>query len=175
MKPNHEKFNLAAIRQIIAQNPRLSALDLQAKIAAPEVEIMIAMSDAAVEIPLTDLEAVLENIRSWGEVMSLIRNRDAVCELKFPAATLYRTNDWLNSIDLAYNLHIRIANTRRILLLVKANHKRDGQTASLNFANAAGHVFWRVYAQSEMAQEQFKGLMEHYGKEGGLEGWKAGI
>jgi putative heme degradation protein len=107
---------------------------------------------------------VLENLSGWGEVMSLIRNRDAVCELKFPAASLYRHNEWLNSIDPAYNLHIRIANTRRILLLKKANHKRDGQTLSLNFANAAGHVFWRVYAQSAEAQEQFRHLMEQYGK-----------
>jgi putative heme iron utilization protein len=164
MKPTRTHFDPSLIKEVIAQNPRLAAMDLQAKIAAPEVEIMIAMSDATVEIPLTDLEVVLENIRSWGEVMSLIRNRDAVCELKFSAATLYRTNDWLNSIDPAYNLHIHIANTRRILLLAKSNHKRDGQTASLNFANAAGHVFWRVYAQSEMAQEQFKRLMERYRK-----------
>ncbi|GIK36284.1 MAG: hypothetical protein BroJett011_01170 [Chloroflexota bacterium] len=152
------------LKVVIRQNPRLSAMDLQAKIAAPEVEIMIAMSDQAVEIPLADLDMVLENLRGWGEVMSLVRNRDAVCELKFPAETLYRTSDWLNSIDPAYNLHIRIAATRRILLLVKANHKRDGQTASLNFANAAGHVFWRIYAQSAVAQEQFGLLMERYRK-----------
>ena len=94
--------------------------------------------------------------------MSLIRNRDAVCELKFEASTLYRHNEWLNSIDPVYNLHIRIAATRRILLLVKANHKRDGQTASLNFANEAGHVFWRVYAQSAMAQQQFAEFMKQY-------------
>lgn len=162
MKPNNEKTDLAVIRRIIAQNPRLSAMDLQAKIAAPEVEIMIAMSDQAIEIPLTDLDAVLENLRGWGEVMSLVRNRDAVCELKFPAATLSRTEDWLNSIDPAYNLHIRIANTQRMLLLVKANHKWDGQTTSLNFANAAGHVFWRVYAQSEAAQEKFRQLAARY-------------
>ncbi|NJN94047.1 MAG: hypothetical protein HC875_08095 [Anaerolineales bacterium] len=155
---------MTILKQIIQQNPRLSALDLQAKIDAPEVEIMIAMSDEAVEIPLNELDRVLENLSGWGEVMSLIRNRDAVCELKFPAASLYRHNEWLNSIDPVYNLHIRIANTRRILLLRKANHKRDGQTASLNFSNAAGHVFWRVYAQSAEAQEQFRQLMEQYGK-----------
>jgi putative heme degradation protein len=85
-----------------------------------------------------------------------------VCELKFPAATLYHHNEWLNSIDPAYNLHIRIAAARRILLLVKANHKRDGQTTSLNFANRAGHVFWRVYAQSAAAQGQFGVLLECY-------------
>lgn len=157
-------MNPAELKQIIQQNPRLSALDLRAKIDAPEVEIMIAMSDEAVEIPLADLDTVLENLRTWGEVMSLIRNRDAVCELKFEASTLYRHNEWLNSIDPAYNLHIRIANTRCILLLVKANHKRDGQTASLNFANAAGHVFWRVYAQSLEAQRQFEVLMTQYGE-----------
>ena len=39
---------------------------------------MIAMSDEAVEIPLADLDMVLENLRGWGEVMSLVRNRDAV-------------------------------------------------------------------------------------------------
>ncbi len=155
---------MTILKQIIQQNPRLSALDLQAKINAPEVEIMIAMSDEAVEIPPGDLGAVLENLSGWGEAMSLVRNRDAVCELKFPAASLYRHNEWLNSIDPAYNLHIRIANTQRILLLRKANHKRDGQTLSLNFANAAGHVFWRVYAQSAKAQEQFRHLMEQYGK-----------
>lgn len=160
MNPNYP--DSATIRAAIKENPRLSALDLQAKIAAPEVEIMVAMSDQVVEIPLADLDTVLENMRGWGEVMSLIRNQDAVCELKFPAATLYRHNEWLNSIDPAYNLHIRIAATRRILLLVKANHKRDGQTTSLNFANSAGHVFWRVYAQSAAAQEQFGLLMERY-------------
>jgi hypothetical protein len=69
------------------------------------------MSDEVVEIPLTDLDA---------------------------AETLYGSEVWPNSIDPAYNLHIRIANTQRILLLVKANHKWDGQTASLNFANQAG-------------------------------------
>lgn len=161
MQPNSP--DLAKIRSAIKDNPRLSALDLQAKIAAPEVEIMAAMSGRAVEIPLADLDAVLENVRGWGEVMSLIRNRDAVCELKFPAETLYRHNEWLNSIDPAYNLHIRIAAAQRILLLVKANHKRDGQTASLNFANSAGHVFWRVYAQSAAAQEQFGQLLKQYG------------
>lgn len=155
---------MTILKQIIQQNPRLSALDLQTMIDAPEVEIMIAISDEAVEIPLNELDTVLENLSGWGEAMSLIRNRDAVCELKFPAASLYRHNEWLNSIDPAYNLHIRIANTQRILLLKKANHKRDGQTLSLNFANAAGHVFWRVYAQSAEAQEQFRHLMEQYGK-----------
>ncbi len=137
-------------------------MDLQAKVNAPEIDIMIAMSDEAVEIPLADLDSVLEYVRGWGEVMSLIRNRDAVCELKFSAATLYRTGDWLNSIDPTYNLHIRLAAVQRILLLIKSNHKRDGQTASLNFANQAGHVFWRVYAQSEAAQEQFRQLMDRY-------------
>lgn len=164
MTPKNNKIDLTALKQIIRQNPRLSALDLQTKIAAPEVEIMRAMSDHGVEIPLAELDRVLENLRGWGEVMSLVRNRDAVCELKFPAGTLYRTNEWLNSIDPAYNLHIRIAAARRILLLVKANHKRDGQTTSLNFANSAGHVFWRVYAQSAAAQEQFAVLLERYGK-----------
>ncbi|MBE7550882.1 MAG: hypothetical protein HS126_07375 [Anaerolineales bacterium] len=164
MNSNNDQHDLTELKSVVQQNPRLSAMDLQAKIAAPEVEIMIAMSDEVVEIPLADLDTVLENVRGWGEVMSLVRNRDAVCELKFPAETLYRTGDWLNSIDPVYNLHIRIAAARRILLLVKANHKRDGQTTSLNFANAAGHVFWRVYAQSEAAQEQFGLLMERYGK-----------
>jgi putative heme iron utilization protein len=153
---------LVALRETIRLYPRLSALDLQAHLNAPEVEIMIAMADQAVEIPLADLDMVLENLRGWGQVMSLIRNRDAVCELQFNAATLYRHHEWLNSIDPAYNLHIRIANTQRILSLVKANHKRDGQTASLNFANAAGHVFWRVYAQSPSTQAQFNGLMKRY-------------
>jgi putative heme iron utilization protein len=158
------KFSPTELHAVIEQNPRLSALDLQAKIAAPEVEIMIAMSDEVVEIPLNDLDTTLDNLHSWGEVMSLVRNRDAVCELKFRTDTLYRTHEWLNSIDPAYNLHIRIAAARRILLLVKANHQRDGQTASLNFANEAGHVFWRVYAQSKAAREQFGLLMELYGK-----------
>lgn len=162
MKRGSKIAHLAAIRQAIAQYPHLSAIDLQAKIAAPEIEIMMAMSDEAVEIPLADLDAVLKNLREWGEVMSLVRNRDAVCELKFSAEALYRSGDWLNSIDPAYNLHIRIANTQRILLLVKSNHKRDGQTTSLNFANKAGHVFWRVYAQSEEAQQQFRQLMRRY-------------
>lgn len=157
-------FSPTELRAVIEQNPRLSAVDLQEKVNAPEVEIMIAMSDQAVEIPLAYLDTVLDNVRGWGQVMSLVRNRDAVCELKFPAETLYRTREWLNSIDPAYNLHIRIAAARRMLLLVKANHKRDGQTISLNFANAAGHVFWRVYAQSAAAQEQFGLLMERYGK-----------
>jgi putative heme degradation protein len=159
---SYHDADLAAIKAVIKANPRLSALDLQAKINAPEVEIMIAMSDQAVEIPLADLDTVLEKLRSWGEVMSLIRNRDAVSELNFEASTLYRHNEWLNSINPAYNLHIRIANTRRILLLIKANHKRDGQTTSLNWANQTGHVFWRVYAQSAAAQEQFLQLMNHY-------------
>lgn len=159
-----QKFDPAALKAAIRENPRLSAIDLQAKVTAPEAEIMIAMSDEAVEIPLADLDTLLENLRTWGQVMSLIRNRDAVCELKFEAGTLYRHNEWLNSIDPAYNLHIRIANTRRILLLVKANHKRDGQTASLNFANEAGHVFWRVYAQSALAREQFEQLWQRYEK-----------
>ncbi|MCL4299716.1 MAG: hypothetical protein KJ077_28530 [Anaerolineae bacterium] len=164
MKLKSENASQAELKAVIRQNPHLSAIDLQAKIAAPEVEIMIAMSDQAVEIPLADLDTVLDNVRGWGQVMSLVRNRDAVCELKFRAETLYRTGAWLNSIDPAYNLHIRIAATRRMLLLVKANHKRDGQTSSLNFANKAGHVYWRVYAQSEAAQEQFGLLMERYGK-----------
>ncbi len=155
---------LAELHQAIRLYPRLSAIDLQAKVKATEAEIMIAMSDEVAEIPLADLDAVLENLRAWGQVMSLIRNRDAVCELKFEAGTLYRHHEWLNSLDSAYNLHLRIAATRRILLLVKANHKRDGQTASLNFANEAGHVFWRVYAQSEEAHERFKQLMEYYEK-----------
>jgi putative heme degradation protein len=149
---SYHDADLAAIKAVIKANPRLSALDLQAKINAPEVEIMIAMSDQAVEIPLADLDTVLEKLRSWGEVMSLIRNRDAVSELNFEASTLYRHNEWLNSINPAYNLHIRIAN----------NHKRDGQTTSLNWANQTGHVFWRVYAQSAAAQEQFLQLMNHY-------------
>jgi putative heme iron utilization protein len=161
---NNDQQDLTELKIVVQQNPRLSAIDLQAKIAAPEVEIMIAMSDEVVEIPLNDLDTVLDSLRGWDEVMSLIRNRDAVCELKFPAETLYRTGEWLNSIDPAYNLHIRIAATRRMLLLVKANHKRDGQTTSLNFANKAGHVFWRVYAQSEAAQEQFRLLRSRYQK-----------
>ena len=38
----------------------------------------------------------------------------------------------------------------------------DGQTTSVNFANEAGHVFWRVYAQSPEAQEQFRMLLGRY-------------
>lgn len=162
MNSNNDQPDLTELKTVVQQNPRLSAMDLQAKVNAPEIDIMIAMSDEAVEIPLADLDSVLEYVRGWGQVMSLIRNRDAVCELKFPAETLYRTNDWLNSIDPAYNLHIRLAAVQRILLLIKSNHKRDGQTASLNLANQAGHVFWRVYAQSEAAQEQFRQLMDRY-------------
>jgi putative heme iron utilization protein len=150
------------IKATIAQHPRLSAMDLQAKINASEVEIMAAMSDEVVEIPLAHRDEVLENLRGWGQVMSLIRNRDAVCELKFEAGTLYRHGEWLNSLDPIYNLHIRIAASQRILLLVKANHKRDGQTRSLNFANAAGELFWRVYAQTPAAQTRFEQLRQNY-------------
>lgn len=155
---NNPTTDPAALKAVIAQYPRLSAMDLQAKINASEAEIMAAMSNQVIEIPLADLDAVLENLRGWGEVMSLIRNRDAVCELKFEAGTMYRKGEWLNSIDPIYNLHIRIAAARRMLLLVKANHKGDGQTASLNFANAAGEVFWRVYAQTPAAQARFEAL-----------------
>ena len=38
MKPIPTKFDLSLIKEIIAQNPRLSAIDLQAKIAAPEID-----------------------------------------------------------------------------------------------------------------------------------------
>jgi hypothetical protein len=39
MKRGSKTTHLAAIRQTIAQNPQLSAIDLEAKIAAPEIEI----------------------------------------------------------------------------------------------------------------------------------------
>lgn len=157
--PSQEELK-AAIRQ----HPQLSAMDLHVRLGVAEVDIMEAMADQAAEVPVTDLELLLEQVRQWGQVLSLIRNQDAVSELKFPANTLQRRGDWLNSIEPAYNLHIRIAATQRIMLLIRSNHKRDGKTCSVNFANRAGTVFWRVYAKSEPDQRSFRDLMKVYSR-----------
>lgn len=152
------------LREAIRQHPQMSALDLHLRLGVAEVDIMAAMADQAAEVPLADLEPLLEQVRQWGQVLSLIRNQDAVSELKFPADSLRRRGDWLNSIDPAYNLHVRIAATQRIMLLIRSNHKRDGKTCSVNFANRAGAVFWRIYAKSEPDQRSFRGLMKVYSR-----------
>jgi putative heme iron utilization protein len=157
--------SLENLKEVIRQHPHLSASDLHIRLGVAEVDVMAAMADQAVEVPVADLDTLLEHVRLWGQVLSLIRNQDAVSELKFPANSLYRHGDWLNSIDPAYNLHIRIAATQRILLLVRLNHKRDGRTYSVNFANPAGAVFWRVYAKSEPDQRSFMDLMKVYSRE----------
>jgi putative heme iron utilization protein len=153
------------LKEGIRQHPHLSASDLHIRLGVTEVDVMEAMADQAVEVPVADLDTLLEQVRLWGQVLSLIRNQDAVSELKFPANSLYRQGDWLNSIDPAYNLHIRIAATHRILLLIRSNHKRDGRTYSVNFANPAGAVFWRLYAKSEPDQRSFRNLMKVYSRE----------
>lgn len=153
------------LKDVIRQYPHLSASDLHIRLGAAEVDVMAAMADQAVEVPVAALDKLLEQVRQWGQVLSLIRNQDAVSELKFPASSLYRQGDWLNSIDPAYNLHIRIAATHRILLLIRSNHKRNGRTCSVNFANATGAVFWRVYARSEPDQRSFRDLMTFYSRE----------
>ncbi len=162
MALDREIFSPEELQEIFRQNPTLSPTDLQAKFNVSEAILMLAMANEAGEVPLVELDSLLETIRQWGEVLSLIRNQNAVSELLFQAQTLYRRGDWLNSIDPAYNLHIRIAATRRILLLIRANHRREGKTFSVNFVDASGSVFWRLYARSETDREKFGQLLEMY-------------
>ena len=161
----NDRLSREKLKVAIRQHPHLSASALHIRLGVAEVDVMEAMADQVAEVPVADMDMLLEQVRQWGQVLSLIRNQDAVSELKFPANSLYRQGDWLNSIDPAYNLHIHITATQRILLLIRFNHKRDGRTCSVNFANSAGAVFWRVYAKSEPDQSSFRDLMKLYSRE----------
>ena len=148
-----ETDRLNKIDTFIAQNPRARAIDVAAAIGCTEAEALSAMSGEAWEIPTEALPEVLAELRTWGRVMVLVRNADAVAEVEVPSDSWYVNGDWLNWIDEDYNLHLRVVATDQILALVRPGKR--GPTHSFNLVNRSGRVFCRFYTRTPAASKRF--------------------
>jgi putative heme iron utilization protein len=142
-----------AVQAFIAQNPKARASDIAAAVGCTEAYALSALSDEVWKIPAAGLPKVLAEIKAWTRVMVLVRNGDAVAEVEVPGHSWYVNGDWLNWIDQAYNLHIRLAATDHILALIRPGKR--ARTYSFNLVNEAGQVFCRFYARTPAARESF--------------------
>jgi len=143
----------SAVQGYASENPKARAIDIAGALGCTEAEALSALSEAVWEIPAADLPKILAEISAWGQVLVLVRNRDAVAEVEAPGDGGTVSGDWLNWIDKRYNLHIRVAATHHILALVRPG-KRD-PTSSFNLVNRAGRVFCRFYTRTPVARERF--------------------
>lgn len=150
----------SAVQTYIAQNPGARAIDIAGALGCTEAEALSVLSDAVWDIPAADLLKVLAEIRAWGPVLVLVRNRDAVAEVEAPGDGGTVSGDWLNWIDEGYNLHIRVAATHRILALVRPGQRSP--THSFNLVNQAGQVFCRFYVRTPAARTRFLTFCQAY-------------
>jgi putative heme degradation protein len=149
---------LEAVRSYAAANPRARAIDIASALGCTESQALCALSESVWELPATDLHKVLAEIKAWGPVLVLVRNRDAVAEIEAPGDRQTLNEEWLNWIDDGYNLHIRVAATQCILATIRAG--RRGPTHSFNLVNQAGYAFCRFYTRTSAAKERFLAFCE---------------
>lgn len=149
------------VQTYVSQHPRARAIDIARSLGCTEAQALSALSDAVWQIPGADLPKVLAEILSWGAVLVLVRNQDAVAEIEVPADLGAVNGDWLNWIGDSYNLHIRTAVTHHVLALTRPA-KRSGRTYSFNLVNREGQVFCRFYTRSEAAERRFLSFCSSY-------------
>jgi putative heme iron utilization protein len=142
-----------AVRAYVAENPEARAIDIAAALGCTEGEALSALSEVVWEIPGADLPQLLAEIRTWGPVLVLVRNGDAIAEVEVAGDAGYVNGDWLNWIDEGINLHIRVAATEHMLALVRGGKR--GPTHSFNLVNQAGQVFCRFYTRTPAARARF--------------------
>jgi putative heme iron utilization protein len=172
MKASHNEGDLArlwqrdgadwrsAVQAYVAENPEARAIDIAAVLGCTEGEALSALSEVVWKIPGADLPQLLAEIRTWGSVLVLVRNGDAIAEVEVPGDAGYVNGDWLNWIDEGINLHIRVAATHHILALVRGGKR--GPTHSFNLVNQAGQVFCRFYTRTPAARARFLAFCHAY-------------
>ncbi len=149
-----------AVQNYLAENPRARAIDIADALGCTEAEVLSVLSDSVWKISKVDLLKVLAEIRTWGDVMVLVRNGDAVAEVEVQAEGGQVSGDWLNWIEAGYNLHIRCAATHHVLALIRPGKR--GLTYSFNLVNQAGQVFCRFYTRTPAATARFLTFCQAY-------------
>lgn len=143
----------AAVQAYATTHPNAKAIDIARMLPCTEAEALAGLSQGVYHWSATALPDILADIRTWGQVMVLVRNHSAVAELTVPADQYYVKNNWLNWIDESYNLHLNLQATHHILGLIRPG--KTGQTYSFNLVDEPGQVFCRFYARTPQAIDQF--------------------
>ncbi len=151
---------VSAVKAYLADHPRARAIDIAAAVGCTEADALAALSEGVWRLEAGLLDEVLAEIFGWARVMVLVRNQNGVAEVTVPGGLASRRGDWLNWIDPAYNLHLRVGATVEILALTRPG--KNGLTCSFNLVDEGGRVFCRFYARTPATQKRFLSFVQNY-------------
>jgi heme iron utilization protein len=144
---------LASAREKLAAKPDGVIEAVATETGLPTQEVLeMTPEKERIFVPGTALEAVWQELSTWGDVLFIVHTRDIVCEVvgSLPLGSFGHGYYNIHG-DSPLGGHIRAANCSAIYLVDRPFHGR--RSCSVQFFNAAGEAMFKVFVRRDAARE----------------------
>ncbi|HBR99210.1 MAG TPA: heme utilization cystosolic carrier protein HutX [Gammaproteobacteria bacterium] len=136
----------ADINAILDKEPGTLPAELARQLGATELEVLRHMPEGmATELPATQFEAILKDVKTWGNVTTIVESAGSIFELKcpFPNGSSKFGYYNLGGPDTPFHGHLKLDTVAAIFLVSKLFH--GVMTHQIMFIDTAGGCIFKIY------------------------------
>lgn len=146
MLNDSSQHDQAALRAIVARNPRKMTLQLARELGVPEVEIIRAFpDDRAVELEPARVVEVIVRLADVGPVTVIVSNGAATLETHGTFGGFSESGPWFNVQNESLDLHLQIDRLGSLFAVEKPGHMDGTPTCSLQWFDTTGQAAMKVF------------------------------
>ncbi|MCA9772118.1 MAG: hypothetical protein KC466_06895 [Myxococcales bacterium] len=133
---------LATLEARLAERPEATFYDLGAELGIPEEHVLRALEGGRIRRATPgDPERLVEDLKSWGRVRVVIRNRAAVAELLTTLGGTTRRGPWWNLHADDFEMHVNLEAVAAVYFIEKPGHKGRATYSVQAFDDAGASIF----------------------------------
>ncbi|BFQ93370.1 MULTISPECIES: heme utilization cystosolic carrier protein HutX [Pasteurellaceae] len=153
------------IAQVLESQPDLHTLDLAEKFQLPEGKILKNLPPHFVSFFTGQVEALLAEIHTWGEVVTIIEKAGSIFEISgvFPQGKIgygYFNLNMDKQPDIALHGHLKLDRVKDIALISKPF--RGKESYAIAFITEDDNVLFKIYLGRDTQRQLFPHQVEKF-------------